>query len=129
MDFEVHRGEDVAVIAPSGSGKSTLLRCLNLLQLPSSGRLLVDGEPVVDIEKDRFPGKQRLTNLRRQVGMVFQSFNLFPHPTAVEDVTLGLTYALKPSKEEGRASSLVGTQKFVFVSCLALSFRNREEPT
>jgi polar amino acid transport system ATP-binding protein len=102
MDFEVHRGEDVAVIGPSGSGKSTLLRCLNLLQLPTSGRLLVDGEPVVDVEAGKFPGKQRLTTLRRQVGMVFQSFNLFPHLTAVENVTLGQIYALKRSKEEAR---------------------------
>jgi glutamate transport system ATP-binding protein len=82
VSLEVGRGEVVVVIGPSGSGKSTLCRCINRLEPVDSGRILLDGEPL--------PEEGRaLARLRADVGMVFQSFNLFAHKTALENVTLG----------------------------------------
>ncbi|MEV5445776.1 amino acid ABC transporter ATP-binding protein [Streptomyces sp. NPDC052644] len=81
IDLEVARGEVVCVIGPSGSGKSTLLRCVNLLEEPSAGRILVGGTDVTDPDVD-------IDAVRRRIGMVFQQFNLFPHLTAEENLTL-----------------------------------------
>ncbi|MBO5763179.1 MAG: amino acid ABC transporter ATP-binding protein, partial [Lentisphaeria bacterium] len=78
---EVRHGEAVFVIGPSGSGKSTFLRCLNLLETPTSGEVLFKGEPVVN-------AKRSINRYRQQVGMVFQHFNLFPHLTILENITL-----------------------------------------
>lgn len=81
IDFTVARGEVVCVIGPSGSGKSTLLRCVNLLEEPTSGTVMVAGAEVTDPDVD-------IDSVRRRIGMVFQSFNLFPHLTALENLTL-----------------------------------------
>ncbi|MFF0740290.1 amino acid ABC transporter ATP-binding protein [Streptomyces sp. NPDC004111] len=81
IDFTVAYGEVVCVIGPSGSGKSTLLRCVNLLEEPTSGTVLVAGDEVTDPDVD-------IDKVRRGIGMVFQSFNLFPHLTALENLTL-----------------------------------------
>ncbi len=81
IDLDIHAGEVVVVVGPSGSGKSTLIRCINLLEDYQRGDVLVDGEKVV-----RGPG---LGKVRAEVGMVFQSFNLFPHLTALANVALG----------------------------------------
>ena len=81
IDLDVSAGEVVVVVGPSGSGKSTLIRCINLLEDYQSGEVLVNGEKVV-----RGPG---LGKVRAEVGMVFQSFNLFPHMTALANVALG----------------------------------------
>jgi ABC-type polar amino acid transport system ATPase subunit len=83
ITFEVARGEAVVVIGPSGSGKSTLLRCINLLVEPDEGRVLIEGHQV------NLPHVRREW-VRQQVGMVFQSFNLFTHLTALDNVMLGL---------------------------------------
>jgi glutamate transport system ATP-binding protein len=86
IDLAVSAGEVVVVIGPSGSGKSTLCRCINRLETIDSGRLEVDGQPL--------PAEGRaLARLRAEVGMVFQSFNLFAHLTVLENVTLGPTRA------------------------------------
>ena len=78
---DIERGEVVVIIGPSGSGKSTLLRCLNLLETPTSGHILVDGVDITDSKVD--------INLhRRKMGMVFQHFNLFPHMTVLKNITL-----------------------------------------
>ena len=106
VDLAVEPGEVVAIIGPSGGGKSTFLRCLNLLELPTSGRLLLDGEVVADAGARRFPTGRALLGLRRQVGMVFQSFNLFPHLTALENVTLAQVHALGRPKDEARRRGL-----------------------
>jgi glutamate transport system ATP-binding protein len=82
IDLTVHRGEVVVVIGPSGSGKSTLCRAINRLETISSGNIEVDGKPLPEEGKD-------LARLRSDVGMVFQSFNLFAHKTVLENVTLG----------------------------------------
>ena len=93
IDLEVHRGEVVVVLGPSGSGKSTMLRCVNLLETPTSGKIIFEDEEVtakgVDINK-----------VRARLGMVFQSFNLFPHLTAKKNVMLAQQKVLKRSKEE-----------------------------
>ena len=83
VDLEVAAGEMVFIIGPSGSGKSTLLRCLNRLEVPDSGAITVDGADLMDRRTD-------LNRLRRRIGMVFQSFNLYPHMTALGNVTLAL---------------------------------------
>lgn len=93
IDLDVHRGEVVVVLGPSGSGKSTMLRCVNLLETPTSGKIIFEGEEItakgVDINK-----------VRARLGMVFQSFNLFPHLSAKKNVMLAQQKVLKRSKEE-----------------------------
>src|SRR5947199_2975571 len=99
ISLEVQKGEVLVIIGPSGSGKSTLLRCINLLIEPDSGRLFLDGVQVN--RRDIRPEW-----VRQQVGMVFQSFNLFAHLTALENVTLGPIRVLgndpKVAEAEGR---------------------------
>jgi glutamine transport system ATP-binding protein len=82
IDLHIRSGEVVVIIGPSGSGKSTLLRCINLLEDISSGLVIVDGMDLKDKDTD-------INFIRTEVGMVFQQFNLFPHMTAMENVTLG----------------------------------------
>ncbi|PSP15881.1 glutamine ABC transporter ATP-binding protein [Halobacteriales archaeon QH_10_67_13] len=93
VSFELDRSEVEVIIGPSGSGKSTLLRCVNRLAEVDNGTIRFDGEPIGDTDADE---------LRRQVGMVFQDFNLFAHRTALGNVTLGLRRVRGFSKEEAR---------------------------
>ncbi|MFI1466664.1 amino acid ABC transporter ATP-binding protein [Streptomyces wuyuanensis] len=97
IDLDVARGEVVCVIGPSGSGKSTLLRCVNLLEEPSAGRVFVGGTEVTDLDVD-------IDAVRRRIGMVFQQFNLFPHVTVTENLTLPQRRVLKRGK--ARAASV-----------------------
>ena len=105
VSLDVAQGEVVAVIGPSGSGKSTFLRCFNWLQHPTSGSIMVDGD-VFDAGARRAPSHKQLMQLRRSVGMVFQSFNLFPHLTALENIVLAQTKALGRSKAEAKERAL-----------------------
>ncbi|MET9293954.1 amino acid ABC transporter ATP-binding protein [Streptomyces sp. NPDC003077] len=93
IDFSVERGEVVCVIGPSGSGKSTLLRCVNLLEEPTAGRVVVAGTEVTDPDVD-------IDVVRRRIGMVFQSFNLFPHLTALKNLTIAQRRVLGRDKTE-----------------------------
>ncbi|MFB9522991.1 MULTISPECIES: amino acid ABC transporter ATP-binding protein [Streptomyces] len=93
IDLSVAYGEVVCVIGPSGSGKSTLLRCVNLLEAPTSGTVRVAGDEVTDPDVD-------IDRVRRGIGMVFQSFNLFPHLTALENLTLPQRRVLGRDKAE-----------------------------
>ncbi|MGW7489678.1 amino acid ABC transporter ATP-binding protein [Streptomyces sp. NPDC054786] len=93
IDFSVARGEVVCVIGPSGSGKSTLLRCVNLLEEPSAGRVTVAGTEVTDPDVD-------IDRVRRRIGMVFQAFNLFPHLTALENLTIAQRRVLRRDRSE-----------------------------
>ncbi|GAB3679626.1 amino acid ABC transporter ATP-binding protein [Salinisphaera aquimarina] len=96
IDFSVASGEVVCVIGPSGSGKSTLLRCVNLLERPQSGHVRVAGEDLTDLDCD-------IDAARRQIGMVFQQFNLFPHHSALDNCALALTTVLKHKRAEAEA--------------------------
>lgn len=93
IDLDVHRGEVVVILGPSGSGKSTLLRCVNLLEAPTSGRIFFEGAEITAQKTD-------INKVRAHLGMVFQSFNLFPHLTAKKNVMLAQKKVLRRSKEE-----------------------------
>ena len=93
IDFSVAQGEVVCVIGPSGSGKSTLLRCINRLEEPSSGQVLLGKDDVTDPDVD-------IDAIRRRIGMVFQQFNLFPHLTVTENVTIAQRRVLGRGKAE-----------------------------
>lgn len=93
IDFHVARGEVVCVIGPSGSGKSTLLRCINLLETPTSGRVFVEGIEATDPDAD-------IDALRSRIGMVFQQFNLFPHMSVLENLTIAQRKVRKRAKDE-----------------------------
>jgi polar amino acid transport system ATP-binding protein len=96
VDLSVKKGEVVLVIGPSGSGKSTLLRCVNRLERLDSGSISIDGESVTDDKAD-------IRHIREEVGMVFQSFNLFPHLNVIDNIALSPTIVLKKGKEEASA--------------------------
>ena len=95
IDFHVDRGEVVCVIGPSGSGKSTLLRCVNRLEEPTAGRIYIEGEDITDIDAD-------VDQLRSRIGMVFQSFNLFPHLSVLRNLTIAQRRVRGRSKSEAR---------------------------
>jgi polar amino acid transport system ATP-binding protein len=97
IDLSVDPGEVVAIIGPSGSGKSTLLRCINQLEPPTSGRVVLAG---VAIEAPHEPSPHELMLLRRSVGMVFQSFNLFPHLTVLRNVSLAQERVMGRTRKE-----------------------------
>jgi polar amino acid transport system ATP-binding protein len=103
VDLEVAEGEVVCVIGPSGSGKSTLLRCLNLLEVPTSGRVFIGDDEITAADAP-------VDALRRRVGMVFQSFNLFPHRTVLDNVAMAPIAVLGVDKATAhdRARSLLG---------------------
>jgi len=105
IDLEVQRGEVMCMLGPSGSGKSTFLRCINHLEKINSGRLSVDGELVGYREaggKLHELHEKEVARKRAEIGMVFQHFNLFPHMTALENVTLAPTRVLNVSRDEAR---------------------------
>ncbi|MBM3567393.1 MAG: amino acid ABC transporter ATP-binding protein [Alphaproteobacteria bacterium] len=104
IDLTVERGERIAILGASGSGKSTLLRCINFMELPDEGRVEFGGQ-VVGSERDgrRRYAERELTQIRRQVGMVFQHFNLFPHMTALGNVMEGPLTVLGQDRVQAEA--------------------------
>jgi polar amino acid transport system ATP-binding protein len=103
IDLQVSTGEVVAIIGPSGSGKSTLLRCINQLEPPTSGRVVLAG---VALEAGHEPSRDALMRLRRSVGMVFQSFNLFPHLTVLRNVSLAQERVMGRSRKDADEISM-----------------------
>lgn len=93
IDLHVEKGEVLCLIGPSGSGKSTLLRCLNRLEEPTEGSVVLDGEDIND-------KKVNINKIREKIGMVFQSFNLFPHLTVMDNITLAPIQLGKMTKEQ-----------------------------
>lgn len=94
INLHIEQGQVVVIIGPSGSGKSTVLRTMNYLEKPTSGKVIVDGMDLSD--------KKKLNDVRAEVGMVFQNFNLFPHMTVMENLTLAQTKVRKTSMEEAK---------------------------
>jgi len=99
IDLTVASGERIAICGPSGSGKSTLIRCINRLEEHQKGRIIVDGTELTNDLKN-------IDQVRREVGMVFQSFNLFPHLTVLENCTLGPIWVRKTPKAEAEAEAM-----------------------
>jgi len=95
----IERGEKVVIIGPSGSGKSTFLRCLNLLETPTEGEIWFDGTMIND-------AKTNVNQLRQKMGMVFQHFNLFPHLTVMENITLAPVKLKLMTEEEAKANAI-----------------------
>ena len=98
VNLDIHRGEVVVIVGPSGSGKSTLLRCINRLETYEKGRITVDGIPL--------DGNKNINAVRREVGMVFQSFNLFSHLTVLDNLMLAQRVVRKRSEEEARQTAI-----------------------
>ena len=99
VSTQIKQGEVVVIVGPSGSGKSTFLRCMNLLEIPTGGQILFKDVDITDKKVD--------INIHRQkMGMVFQHFNLFPHMTVLENMTLAPMHLLKQSKEEAEAKAM-----------------------
>lgn len=103
IDFSVKKGDITSIIGASGSGKSTLLRCINLLETPTGGEILFNGENIVNA-KD-------IPNYRTKVGMVFQNFNLFENMNVLQNCMIGLEKVLKISKDEAKEKSLFFLEK------------------
>lgn len=99
INYEIKKGEVIVVIGPSGSGKSTFLRCLNLLEEPSDGNIIFEGNNITD-------KKVNINHLREKMGMVFQQFNLFPHKKVIENITLAPIKVKKLNKEEANKKAI-----------------------
>ncbi|MDY6321818.1 MAG: amino acid ABC transporter ATP-binding protein [Succinivibrio sp.] len=97
VNLDVNRSEVVVIIGPSGSGKSTLLRCVNYLEVPTSGTVTIDGETITP--------QVNINTIRAEVGMVFQHFNLFPHMTVLRNITLAQERVRRKSKEEAEETA------------------------
>ncbi len=99
INMVVNRGEKIVICGPSGSGKSTLIRCINRLEVHQEGKIVVDGTELTDDLK-------AIDEVRREVGMVFQHFNLFPHLTVLENLTLAPIWVRKESKQEATETAM-----------------------
>lgn len=99
VSLNIQKGEKVVIVGPSGSGKSTLLRCINLLETPTSGNINFEGQNITDKKTD-------INKMRQKMGMVFQHFNLFPHLTVMENITLAPIKLKLQTKEEAEKKAL-----------------------
>ena len=99
IDLHIEKGERVVIIGPSGSGKSTLLRCMNMLEVPTSGQIIFEGTDLTDKKTD-------LDSVRCKMGMVFQQFNLFPHKTILENMTLAPKYHKLMTDAEAKETAM-----------------------
>ena len=115
VNTRIEKQEVVCVIGASGSGKSTFLRCLNLLEEPTAGEIYIDGVPLLEHKKD-------INHLRQKVGMVFQQFNLFPHMTVMENITLA------PIKLKGLAKTDAEKKAIELLHKVGLPDKNSEYP-
>jgi putative lysine transport system ATP-binding protein len=119
INLTVEEKQVVALIGSSGSGKSTLLRCVNLLETPNGGEIIVDGQNIMTANFD-------INKYRSHVGMIFQSFNLFSHMNSIQNCMIGQTEVLKRSKAEAKTIALkylekVGMLEFAYQSVKSLS--------
>ncbi|NLR99388.1 amino acid ABC transporter ATP-binding protein [Rhizobium sp. P38BS-XIX] len=105
ISLTIPEGTVTALVGPSGGGKSTLLRCINLLEIPTAGTIRI-GEETATFQPGKKPAWQEIQKIRRQTGMVFQNFQLFPHQTAIQNVMEGLTTVLRWPAEKARARAV-----------------------
>ena len=117
INIEIRKGECVCIIGPSGSGKSTFLRCLNLLEVPDEGEIIIEGERILEKRKD-------IDKYRENVGMVFQHFNLFPNMTVLKNITLAPVRLGKWKKEEADEKA-IGLLKKIGLEKKALSYPSK----
>jgi len=106
VDLKVAPREVLVIIGPSGSGKSTLLRCINHLEVPTGGQILLEGELINDTGRSRKSFEKHINHIRCQIGMVFQQFNLFPHMTVLENVMEAPLLVLKKDKATVRDKAM-----------------------
>ncbi|KUJ94972.1 MAG: Phosphate-transporting ATPase [Desulfonauticus sp. 38_4375] len=99
ISCDIQKGEVVVIIGPSGSGKSTFLRCLNRLEFPDSGEIIINGQDILKAKKE-------INQIRAEVGMVFQNFNLFPHMNVLENITMAQMVVRKRKKKEAEEKAL-----------------------
>ncbi|MGI8708084.1 MAG: amino acid ABC transporter ATP-binding protein [Actinomycetota bacterium] len=104
IDFAIEPGQVVTIVGPSGSGKSTLLRTINMLEEPTEGKVFFDGREITDIRTD-------LNKVRTEMGIVFQAFNLFPHKSAVDNITMALEKVLKVASGEAKKRAMEQLEK------------------
>lgn len=116
VNEEIKKGEVVVVIGPSGSGKSTFLRCLNLLEDPTAGHIIFEGQDITD-------KKVNINKLREKMGMVFQQFNLFPHKTILDNITLA------PIKVKGKSKEEAETIAFKLLDKIGLREKAKSYPS
>ena len=105
IDLTIHKGKVVVILGPSGSGKTTFLRCINALEIPDQGVITFD-DGSLSVDFGAKPNKKALLALQRKSGMVFQSYNLFPHKTALQNLMLGPTVVQGTSKAEAQSQAL-----------------------
>lgn len=105
IDLDIKKGEVVSIIGPSGSGKSTILRCINFMEVPDTGKIIFDGKLIENKE-------EQLNKIRQNMGMVFQSFNLFPHKSVLENIIMAPVMTGKLTKEEAE-NKAVGLLKIL----------------
>ena len=107
VNLTIHKGDVVGIIGPSGTGKSTLLRCINQLEVPECGKIIINNKTIDLAKKNR----KEILELRKNTGMVFQKFNLFKNKTALENVMEGLVIVQKKSKKEAREIAEIELEK------------------
>ena len=118
INEHIYKGEKVVIVGPSGSGKSTFLRCLNLMEVPTSGEITFEGNNITKAKK------KEVNQLRQKMGMVFQHFNLFPHLTILDNITLAPVKLKKMSKSEARETAMT-LLKRVGLEDKALAYPNQ----
>ena len=116
IDYEIKQGEKIVIIGPSGSGKSTFLRCLNLLEEPTSGEIVFEGNSITDKKVD-------INKIREKMGMVFQQFNLFPHKTVLENLTIA------PIKVKGISKAEAEKKAFELLERVGLTDKAKAYPS
>ncbi len=119
ISFELNKGEVLSIIGSSGSGKTTLLRCLNYLEIPDAGEIVVDGEPVYSSLADKKYTDEDVRSLRLHFGLVFQSFHLFPQYTALENLMLAPKLRAAKLAKENKAADAQKKEQFLAIEAQA----------
>ncbi|MCR5093538.1 MAG: amino acid ABC transporter ATP-binding protein [Lachnospiraceae bacterium] len=129
ITFSMEQGETLSIIGSSGSGKTTLLRCLNFLETPDAGRILINGEPLFDGDDPRSFSEREIRQRRLHFGLVFQAFHLFPQYTALENVTLAPTLSAKERGEYDAArKEAILTEGRALLTTIGLADRMNNYP-